>query len=161
MTGWDCRDTNDAVTRWTICLVEPLVPLRRLIPLDAALAEATSADPELVALIFAGVTADVVRTLPSEDSWRSVVLCSHWQTARTPSVQRVSRRRPQAPLAHLRSVQVAARCPQGRLAALSVRHWPTGRRPCWVKSARSCKSPAGHGPQAATCRLDACWDRAA
>ena len=53
---------------------EPLVRLRRLIRLDAALAEVTMADPELVAMVFAGLTADVVRTLPSEDAWRTVEL---------------------------------------------------------------------------------------
>ena len=72
--GWDRRQTFDVVTRWALCLIEPLMPLRRLIRLDEELAEATIADPELVTLVFAGVTADVVRTLPSGDSWRTVVL---------------------------------------------------------------------------------------
>ncbi len=74
MTHWDRRQTFDVLTRWALCLVEPLMPLRRLIRLDEELAEVAMADPKLVALAFAGVTADVVRTLPSGDSWRSVVL---------------------------------------------------------------------------------------
>ena len=62
------------MVRWAVCLVEPLVSLQRLVHLDEALADAASADPELVSLVFAGVTADVVRTLPADDAWRTVVL---------------------------------------------------------------------------------------
>jgi hypothetical protein len=44
------------------------------------------------------------------------------------------------------------------------REWPVLTDPAgipMVKSTRSCKSPAGHGPQAATRRLDVRRDRAA
>ena len=73
-SAWDRRRSTDACIAWAICLVEPLVPLRRLVRLDERLAEATADDPGLVALVLAGVTSDVVRTLPSDDPWRSLVL---------------------------------------------------------------------------------------
>ena len=72
--GWDRRKSTDACVRFAVCLVEPLVPLRRQVELDAALAEAAAADPDLVALVLAGVTSDVVRTLPGDDAWRTLVL---------------------------------------------------------------------------------------
>ncbi len=68
------RRSVDACLRWAVCLVEPLLPLRRLVRLDEALGEAPAADPELVALVFAGTTADVVRTLPPDDPWRTLAL---------------------------------------------------------------------------------------
>ena len=68
------RRSADACLRWAVCLVEPLLPLRRLVRLDEALGEAAAADPELVALVFAGTTADVVRTLPPDDSWRALAV---------------------------------------------------------------------------------------
>ena len=71
--GWDRRRACGACARWAITLVEPLLPIRRQEGLDARLVEAAAADPELVALWFAGVTSDVARTLPSDDAWRTVV----------------------------------------------------------------------------------------
>lgn len=110
------RRSADACLRWAVCLVEPLLPLRRLACLDEALGEATRTDPDFVALVFAGTTADVVRTLPPDDSWRSLALTSSAPTA-SATDRAIPADPPSAPLGAPRSRQMPRSAPQERPGA--------------------------------------------
>ena len=121
-----CETTN-ACVRWAVTLVEPLVPIRQQARLEASLAEATTADPDFVALVLAGVTSDMVRALPTDDAWRTVVLLHAGGDAERPA--RPAQTPPDGPGAPTVAQTAPERLPEplrGSQADLPPL-WPDGR----------------------------------
>lgn len=60
------------VARWAVALNEPLVPTAERVQADNELARFIKRNPDWSAIWFAGVTHDVMLTLPPDDPWRSL-----------------------------------------------------------------------------------------
>lgn len=72
--GWDPRRSVTACCAWGARVVEPLLSADQICRLEQGLAEATAADPVIVATWAAGITASVCETLSPDDMWRAVML---------------------------------------------------------------------------------------